>query len=111
MRRCGASVWRARSPRFALWRRRVLSNGHLALFSLARRRKARAKEAAAVRRFARDGLPMVFPPVFELQGGNRGAVEALARFPGNPSQPPSVWFDRAEELSLLVELELACVRS
>ena len=88
-----------------------MSNGHLALFNLARRRKARSKEAAAVRGFARDGLPMVFQPVFELQGGNRVAVEALARFPGNPSQPPSVWFDRAEELSLLVELELACVRS
>jgi EAL domain-containing protein (putative c-di-GMP-specific phosphodiesterase class I) len=54
---------------------------------------------------------MVFQPVFELQGGNRVAVEALARFPGHPSRPPSAWFDRAEQLSMLVELELACVRS
>jgi EAL domain-containing protein (putative c-di-GMP-specific phosphodiesterase class I) len=54
---------------------------------------------------------MAFQPVFELESGNRVAVEALARFPGRPSQSPSVWFDRAESLSLLVELELACVRS
>jgi EAL domain-containing protein (putative c-di-GMP-specific phosphodiesterase class I) len=61
--------------------------------------------------FARNGLPMVFQPVFELEGGDRVAVEALARFPGTPSQLPGVWFDRAEQLTLLVELELACVRS
>jgi EAL domain-containing protein (putative c-di-GMP-specific phosphodiesterase class I) len=54
---------------------------------------------------------MVFQPVFELQGGDRVAVEALARFPGPPVQSPSLWFDRAEQLRLLVELELACVRS
>jgi EAL domain-containing protein (putative c-di-GMP-specific phosphodiesterase class I) len=54
---------------------------------------------------------MVFQPVFELQGGDRVAVEALARFPGPPLQSPSRWFDRAEQLTLLVELELACVRS
>ena len=64
-----------------------------------------------MRGFARNGLPMAFQPVFELESGDRVAVEALARFPGQPSQPPSVWFDRAEELRLLVELELACVRS
>jgi EAL domain-containing protein (putative c-di-GMP-specific phosphodiesterase class I) len=64
-----------------------------------------------VRDFARNGLPMVFQPVFELQGGDRIAVEALARFPGPPTQSPNVWFDRAEQLRLLVELELACVRS
>jgi EAL domain-containing protein (putative c-di-GMP-specific phosphodiesterase class I) len=67
--------------------------------------------AVAVRRYARRGLPMAFQPVFELESGDRVAVEALARFPGRPSRPPSVWFDRAEDLSLLVELELACVRS
>jgi len=64
-----------------------------------------------VRGFARNGSPMVFQPVFELEGGQRVAVEALARFPGPPSQPPNAWFDRAEQLRLLVELELACVRS
>jgi EAL domain-containing protein (putative c-di-GMP-specific phosphodiesterase class I) len=75
------------------------------------RRRARFAEARAVRGFARNGLPMAFQPVFELESGDRIAVEALARFPGRPSQPPSAWFDRAEELRLLVELELACVRS
>jgi EAL domain-containing protein (putative c-di-GMP-specific phosphodiesterase class I) len=54
---------------------------------------------------------MLFQPVFELEGGQRVAVEALARFPGPPSQAPREWFDRAEQLRLLVELELACVRS
>ena len=54
---------------------------------------------------------MAFQPVFELEGGDRVAVEALARFPGPPSQPPSAWFDRAAELKLLTKLELACVRS
>jgi EAL domain-containing protein (putative c-di-GMP-specific phosphodiesterase class I) len=76
-----------------------------------RRRRTRSAEARAVRGFARDGLPMAFQPVFELASGDRVAVEALARFPGLPARPPSVWFDRAEELRLLVELELACVRS
>jgi EAL domain-containing protein (putative c-di-GMP-specific phosphodiesterase class I) len=64
-----------------------------------------------VRGFAANGLPMAFQPVFELEGGGRVAVEALARFPGPPSQPPAAWFDRAEELKLLTKLELACVRS
>ena len=64
-----------------------------------------------MRGFARNGSPMLFQPVFELEGGQRVAVEALARFPGPPSQPPREWFDRAEQLRLLVELELACVRS
>jgi EAL domain-containing protein (putative c-di-GMP-specific phosphodiesterase class I) len=79
--------------------------------SIGQTRRARSAEADAVRNFARNGLPMAFQPVFELQSGDRVAVEALARFPGQPSQPPSVWFKRAEELTLLVELELACVRS
>src|SRR5882757_4105012 len=78
---------------------------------IGRERRSRSAEARAVRGFARTGLPMAFQPVFELESGNRVAVEALARFPGGPSRSPSVWFDRAESLSLLVELELACVRS
>jgi EAL domain-containing protein (putative c-di-GMP-specific phosphodiesterase class I) len=81
------------------------------MLMIGRARRARSAEAAAVRGYARDGLPMQFQPVFELEGGNRVAVEALARFPGPPSQPPGMWFDRAEQLRLLVELELACVRS
>src|SRR6185437_4794748 len=74
-------------------------------------RRARRAEARAVRGFAANGLPMAFQPVFELEGGDRVAVEALARFLGPPSQPPSAWFDRAEDLKLLTKLELACVRS
>jgi len=81
------------------------------LLTAGRARRARSAEAQAVRGFAREGLPMAFQPVFELESGDRVAVEALARFPGRPSLPPSVWFDRAEQLRLLVELELACVRS
>jgi len=68
-------------------------------------------EARAVRGFASNGSPMAFQPVFELEGGDQVAVEALARFPGPPSQPPRAWFDRAAELNLLTKLELACVRS
>ena len=52
-------------------------------------RRARSAEAEAVRSFARNGLPMVFQPLFELVGGDRVAVEALARFPGPPAQSPS----------------------
>ena len=74
-------------------------------------KKPRFARAEAVRGFARDGLPMVFQPVFELESNDRVAVEALARFPGWPARRPMVWFDRAEQLGLLVELELACVRS
>ena len=84
---------------------------HAPSLGIGRKRRSRFAEAQAVRGFARDGLPMVFQPVFELESSDRVAVEALARFPGRPSQPPMVWFDRAEQLGLLVELELACVRS
>jgi EAL domain-containing protein (putative c-di-GMP-specific phosphodiesterase class I) len=78
---------------------------------IGRRKPSRSAEDRAVRGFVRDGLPMVFQPVLELESSDRVAVEALARFPVMPLQPPMVWFERAERLGLLVELELACVRS
>ena len=58
----------------------------------------------------------VFQPVFGLRDGRLLAVEALTRFerlevdgaPG-PARPPDVWFRRAGELGLGVELELAAM--
>jgi EAL domain-containing protein (putative c-di-GMP-specific phosphodiesterase class I) len=56
-------------------------------------------------------LPLVFQPVFELDGGEPIAVEALARFPTDTGLPTAAWFDRASELGLRHELELAAVES
>jgi EAL domain-containing protein (putative c-di-GMP-specific phosphodiesterase class I) len=57
----------------------------------------------------------VFQPVFGLQDGQLLAVEALTRFGavtinGSPTVvPPDVWFRRAGEVGLGVDLELAAI--
>jgi EAL domain-containing protein (putative c-di-GMP-specific phosphodiesterase class I) len=67
------------------------------------------KDVLDARRFE-----IVFQPVFDLQDGRLMAVEALTRFDpsgdGLPSSvPPNVWFRRAGEVGLGVELEIAAV--
>ena len=57
------------------------------------------------------GLSHVFQPVYELTSGDCFAVEALARFSGQPKLTPDVWFAEAHEMRVGVELELASVKS
>jgi EAL domain-containing protein (putative c-di-GMP-specific phosphodiesterase class I) len=69
-------------------------------------------EADAIKGFVdRAELPLAFQPVFGLAGGECVAVEALARFPSETGLGTAAWFDRADELGLRLELELAAVRS
>jgi diguanylate cyclase (GGDEF)-like protein len=58
-----------------------------------------------------EGLHIVFQPIVELSSGRVVAVEALSRFPDEPSRPPQVWFAEAAAVNLGVELELHAVRA
>ena len=55
------------------------------------------------------GLRVVFQPMFTLDDGRLFAVEALARFDAEPHHRPDVWFARAAQVGLGVELELAAI--
>jgi len=75
-------------------------------------RSDRVRDAARIRGICAEGeLAMVFQPIFELDGGACVAFEALTRFPGEPGVPPALWFARAAEVGVGVELELAAVRA
>lgn len=54
-------------------------------------------------------VPMVFQPIVDLASGRIAGVEALARFPGDPTRTPDVWFADAAELDLGLGLESAAV--
>ena len=56
------------------------------------------------------GLTHVFQPVFDLTNGKCFGVEALARFSGQPSRTPDVWFAEAHAMGVGVELEVVSVR-
>ncbi len=55
----------------------------------------------------RRDYSIVFQPIFDLHNGEVFAVEALARFGGEPSLPPDAWLAQAHEIGLGVELERA----
>ena len=55
-------------------------------------------------------MRMEFQPIVDLESGRMIAVEALARFPVEPVEPPNVWFSQAWEVGLGTELEVAAVR-
>ncbi|HEY2935003.1 MAG TPA: EAL domain-containing protein [Gaiellaceae bacterium] len=75
-------------------------------------RSDRERDAARIRGICAEGeLAMVFQPIFELDGGACLAFEALTRFPGEPGVPSGLWFARAAEVGVGVELELAAVRT
>jgi PAS domain S-box-containing protein len=57
-----------------------------------------------------ESIEMVFQPVLELETGKVRAVEALSRFPGDPSHTPDLWFSEAWEVGVGVPLELLAVR-
>jgi PAS domain S-box-containing protein len=64
-----------------------------------------------IREVLRDeSIDIVFQPVLELESGEPIAVEALSRFPGDPSLTPDRWFGQAWEVGLGVPLELLALR-
>jgi EAL domain-containing protein (putative c-di-GMP-specific phosphodiesterase class I)/putative methionine-R-sulfoxide reductase with GAF domain len=54
---------------------------------------------------------VVVQPVLSLASGAVVGVEALARFPGPPVQPPDAWFADAERVGRGVDLELAAAEA
>jgi EAL domain-containing protein (putative c-di-GMP-specific phosphodiesterase class I) len=54
-------------------------------------------------------ITMVFQPIFDLRAGTVAGVEALARFSGDPSRTPDLWFAEAWDLGLGVELEIVAI--
>lgn len=65
-----------------------------------------------VRRVLDEGaFRVVFQPIFALEDGRLLAVEALTRFDTEPQHPPDVWFARAAQVGLGVELELAAIKT
>ena len=56
------------------------------------------------------GLTHVFQPVYDIRSGECFAVEALARFSGQPKLTPDLWFAEAHAMGVGVELELVAVK-
>jgi EAL domain-containing protein (putative c-di-GMP-specific phosphodiesterase class I)/CheY-like chemotaxis protein len=79
----------------------------------AERRDRRLQDIAdRVERVLSDGLlSTVFQPICDLHAGGAVGFEALARFHTEPVQGPDIWFAEAGEVGLLLELELAAVRT
>ncbi|HWC36385.1 MAG TPA: EAL domain-containing protein [Mycobacteriales bacterium] len=55
---------------------------------------------------APTGMTSVYQPVVGLSTNEIVGAEALARFTGPPQRPPNEWFDEAEEVGELTDLEL-----
>jgi PAS domain S-box-containing protein len=67
--------------------------------------------AERIREVLRDeSIEIVFQPVLDLDTGKPFAIEALSRFPGDPSLTPDIWFGQAWEVGVGVPLELLAVR-
>ena len=58
---------------------------------------------------ATRGLDIVYQPAVRLDSPGVAFVEALARFPGEPYEPPNRWFAAAARVGLTVELEMLAV--
>jgi len=54
-------------------------------------------------------LGIVYQPAIRLDSPGVAFVEALARFPGEPYEPPNRWFAAAARVGLTVELEMLAV--
>lgn len=72
-----------------------------------------APDSAARRRIEtvllHRAITMTYQPIVDLKSGLVAGCEALARFPGNPSRPPDVWFAEAQAVGLGAELQLLAV--
>jgi EAL domain-containing protein (putative c-di-GMP-specific phosphodiesterase class I)/CheY-like chemotaxis protein len=53
---------------------------------------------------------LVYQPIYRLPAKDVIGFEALARFSGEPSRPPDVWFREAAEIGLGLDLEVAATR-
>lgn len=83
---------------------------HLARDEATRRRHDAASDA--IQRVLSEGqFHMAFQPICRLKSAEPIGFEALARFGLEPRQPPDVWFERAGEVGLLLELEIEAVRA
>lgn len=60
---------------------------------------------------ARNAFHPVYQPIYALDDGRLVAVEALTRFDVEPYEPPDVWFDRAEQLGLGTDLDMAALEA
>jgi EAL domain-containing protein (putative c-di-GMP-specific phosphodiesterase class I)/CheY-like chemotaxis protein len=71
----------------------------------------RQSELRQVRRLLEGhGLWLLCQPVLDLRAGGLIGFEALARFDPERLRPPTLWFERAEALGMLTELELVTIR-
>jgi EAL domain-containing protein (putative c-di-GMP-specific phosphodiesterase class I) len=69
-----------------------------------RKRLERIKGALEGRDFS-----MMFQPIVDFRNREVVGLEALARFKARPHRPPDVWFEEADSVGLLSELELFAV--
>jgi EAL domain-containing protein (putative c-di-GMP-specific phosphodiesterase class I)/CheY-like chemotaxis protein len=71
----------------------------------------RARQVERVERvLGEDLVTIAFQPIVDLETRELRGVEALARFSVEPLRGPAEWFAEAEQVGLLVELELAAIR-
>lgn len=57
-----------------------------------------------------ESLSCVYQPIYQTADGRLLAFEALARFPGEASAAPDVWFAEAASIGLGADLELLALR-
>ncbi|MGZ4146869.1 MAG: EAL domain-containing protein [Actinomycetota bacterium] len=57
-----------------------------------------------------EAFTLVYQPIYRLPAKDVIGFEALARFAGEPSRPPDVWFQEAAEVGLGLDLEVAAIR-
>ncbi len=91
-----------------------LGTGAAALVRRAQRDEHAAAQRAAdlVRAVleAPTSLTPVFQPILSMTGGGVAGYEALARFPGDPPEPPHVWFERATLAGLGPDLQALAIQ-
>jgi len=72
----------------------------------------RKSELRQIRRLlGGEGIWVLLQPILDLAAGGLIGFEALSRFDPDLLRPPSPWFERAQALGLLVDLEIVAVRS
>lgn len=79
------------------------------------RKRERARQTAStgkkiVRMIERKEFSMVYQPLWNIVSGKIFGFECLARFPADPARDPQSWFEEADSVGMLVDLELALIR-